>query len=196
MAVNSLNREYFLHESSFADAGCVVGKNTKIWHFTHIMSGAVVGENCNIGQNVFIASGVHIGNGVKIQNNVSLYEGVAIEDNVFLGPSCVFTNVINPRAAVERKSEYKNTLIREGASIGANATVVCGVTIGKFAFVGAGAVVTKDISDYELVVGNPSKHIGWLSEHGEKLQFDHNGLAICRATDAMYQLENNKVRKL
>ena len=175
MDVSSLNREYSIHKPSVVDAGYLVGKNTRIWYLTQIKSGSAMG------QNVFIPSTVHIENGVKIQNNVSRYEGVVIEDDVFLGSSCGFTHVMNPRAAVESISEYKTALIKEKASIGANATVVCGVTISKFAFVGAGAAVTKDTSDYELVVGNPSKCFGWMSEHGEKLCFKQNVLATCYA---------------
>ncbi len=162
---------FFIHESSYLDDGSIVGNGTKIWHFSHIMSDSVIGSNCNIGQNVVISQNVKIGNNVKIQNNVSVYSGVECEDFVFLGPSCVFTNVINPRSAIVRKEEYLKTKIKTGASIGANATIICGNTIGKFSLVGAGSVITKDVKDYALVVGNPGRQIGWISEFGEKLTF-------------------------
>ena len=164
--------DYFVHESSYADEGCRIGSGTKIWHFSHVMSGAVIGENCSIGQNANIGGRAVIGNGVKIQNNISIYDDVIIEDDVFCGPSCVFTNVINPRAFVERKNEYKQTLIKKGASIGANATIVCGVTLGKYCFAGAGCVVTKDVPDYALVYGTPAKQHGWICECGEILSDD------------------------
>lgn len=172
-----MNKNYFAHETAIIDQGCVIGSGTKIWHFSHIMSNCILGENCNIGQNVVISPDVILGNNVKVQNNVSIYTGVTCDDDVFLGPSMVFTNVINPRSAVNRKSEYMKTHVGKGASIGANATIVCGHDIGKFAFIGAGAVVTKHISDYALVVGNPARQIGWMSEYGQRLHFDEEGKA-------------------
>ena len=189
-------KNYYVHESSYVDEGAMIGEGTKIWHFSHIMSGAVVGNNCSIGQNVNISSKAVIGNNVKVQNNVSVYDSVIIEDDVFLGPSCVFTNVINPRSFVERKSEYKETVVKKGASIGANATIVCGVTIGEYALIGAGTVVTKEVLPYALVVGNPSKQIGWVSEYGHKLAFNINGFAVCKESKQRYQLENIGVKKL
>ena len=185
--------EYFKHESSYVDDGCTIGNGTKIWHFSHIMSGCTIGEDCNIGQNVVISPDVILGRNCKIQNNVSVYTGVICEDDVFLGPSMVFTNVINPRAAVSRKSEYKRTLIRRGASVGANATIVCGHTLGQYCLIGAGSVVTKDVPDFALMVGNPAKRIGWVSRHGEKLAFDAQGFATCPATGERYQLLNDAV---
>lgn len=187
---------YYVHPSSVIDEGCRIGEGTNIWHFCHVMSGAVIGKNCVLGQNVMIASNVVIGNNVKVQNNVSLYEGVVCEDDVFLGPSVVLTNVINPRSAVSRKSEYKRTLIKKGASIGANATIVCGNTIGEFAFIGAGAVVTKDVAAYALITGNPGKQTGWMSEYGHKLIFDANNRAVCKESSQEYLLENNRVKKI
>lgn len=184
----------FIHESSYVDEGCRIGAGTKIWHFSHIMAGCTIGERCNIGQNVVISPDVVLGNNCKIQNNVSVYTGVRCEDDVFLGPSMVFTNVINPRSAVSRKSEYRETIIRQGASVGANATIVCGHTLGAYCLIGAGAVVTKDVPDYALMVGNPARRIGWVSRNGEKLHFDEKGLAICPATGEHYQLENNRVK--
>ncbi len=185
--------KYEAHPTAVIDAGAVIGEGTHIWHFTHIMSQACIGKNCNIGQNVVISSGVTIGNGVKIQNNVSVYTGVTCEDDVFLGPSCVFTNVINPRSAISRKEEFRPTIIKRGASIGANATIVCGHTIGEYAMIGAGSVVTKDISPYALVVGNPSKQIGWVSEYGCKLKFDGTGKATCPESGQTYRLQGGKV---
>ena len=185
---------YFVHESSYVDEGCQIGAGTKIWHFSHIMAGCTIGERCNIGQNVVISPDVVLGNNCKIQNNVSVYTGVRCEDDVFLGPSMVFTNVINPRSAVSRKSEYRETIIRQGASVGANATIVCGHTLGAYCLIGAGSVVTKDVPDYALMVGNPARRIGWVSRNGEKLHFDENGLATCPATGEHYQLENNRVK--
>ena len=182
----------FVHASSFADSGCSIGEGTKIWHFSHIMADAEIGSFCNIGQNVFIASGVKIGDRTKIQNNVSLYTGVVCEEDVFLGPSMVFTNVMNPRAFVERKSEYRPTLIRKGASIGANATVVCGNEIGAFAFVAAGAVVTKPVPNFAMVAGVPAKHIGWMSKAGHKLHFDENNQAQCPETGENYELRDQQ----
>lgn len=185
----------YIHPTAIVDEGATLGRNTKIWHFCHIMGGAVIGDNCSLGQNVFVANSVTLGNNVKVQNNVSIYEGVTCEDDVFLGPSMVFTNVINPRSAVSRKHEYRPTYVKRGASLGANATVVCGNTIGSYAFVGAGSVVTTDIADYALVVGNPAKQRGWMSEHGEKLNFV-DGKATCPATREVYSIENEKVHKV
>ena len=184
---------YFVHESSYVDEGCEIGAGTKIWHFSHIMTGSVIGKNCNIGQNVVVSPEVILGDNVKIQNNVSIYTGVTCEDDVFLGPSMVFTNVINPRSAVNRKSEYAKTIVRKGASIGANATIVCGNNIGKYAFIGAGAVVTKEVPDYALVMGNPAKQTGWMSAFGHKLIFDKNGFATCPESNEQYKLENGRV---
>ena len=186
----------FIHPSAIVDEGAMIGEGTKIWHFSHVMSTAKLGVNCNVGQNVFVGSNVNIGSGVKIQNNVSIYSGVEIEDDCFLGPSMVFTNVTNPRSHVERKEEYKLTKVRKGCSIGANATILCGVTLGEYSFVGAGTVVTKDVSDYAVVVGNPAKQIGWMSAFGEKLNFDKNGEAICESSGEKYCLEHNQVSKL
>jgi len=184
---------YFVHESSYVDEGCEIGAGTKIWHFSHIMSHCKIGNSCNIGQNVVISPEVILGDNVKIQNNVSIYTGVICEDDVFLGPSMVFTNVINPRSAVNRKSEYAKTIVRKGASIGANATIVCGNNIGKYAFIGAGAVVTKEVPDYALVMGNPAKQTGWMSAFGHKLIFDKNGFATCPESNEQYKLENGRV---
>jgi UDP-2-acetamido-3-amino-2,3-dideoxy-glucuronate N-acetyltransferase len=191
-----LMSDYFVHPSSFVDEPCTIGKGVKIWHFSHIMAHCVIGENCNIGQNVVVSSNAVLGKNVKVQNNVSIYEGVICEDDVFLGPSMVFTNVINPRSAVIRKHEYKKTIVRKGASIGANATIICGNEIGEYALIGAGAVVTKNISAYALVVGNPAKQIGWISENGHRLNFDKNNIAVCPETKEQYQLNNNLVKKL
>ncbi len=188
--------DYFKHESAYVDEGCTIGKGTKIWHFSHIMNDCVIGENCNIGQNVVVSPQVRLGCNVKIQNNVSVYTGVICEDDVFLGPSMVFTNVLNPRSAVSRKSEYRPTIIHRGASIGANATVVCGHEIGEYALVGAGSVVTKDVKPYALVVGNPARQIGWISAHGERLEFDENGIATCPATGERYVLRDGAVTLL
>jgi len=188
------SKTYFAHETAVIDEGCEIGEGTKIWHFSHIMPNCVLGNKCNIGQNVVISPEVILGSNVKVQNNVSIYEGVTCEDDVFLGPSMVFTNVINPRSHVSRKHEYKATLVRQGASIGANATIVCGVTLGKYAFVGAGSVVTKDVPDYGLVIGNPARLTGWMSQHGEKLHFS-NGQATCPATGDKYTLTQGKVEK-
>lgn len=188
--------EYFAHETAVIDEPCQIGKGTKIWHFSHIMTNCSLGENCNIGQNVVISPDVHLGNNVKVQNNVSIYTGVNCEDDVFLGPSMVFTNVINPRSAVNRKNEYMRTTVRKGASIGANATIVCGNDIGKFAFIGAGAVVVKEVKPYALVVGNPSKQIGWISEFGHRLNFDDKGMALCPESNEKYELKNNLVSKI
>ena len=190
------NKNYFAHETAVIDDNCNIGDGTKIWHFSHIMSSCSIGKECNIGQNVVISPQVTLGNNVKVQNNVSIYTGVNCEDDVFLGPSMVFTNVINPRSAVNRKNEYMRTTVRKGASIGANATIVCGNDIGKFAFIGAGAVVVKEVKPYELVVGNPSKKIGWISEYGHRLNFDENGIAICPESKEKYELKNDLVNKL
>jgi len=187
--------DYFAHETAIIDDGCTIGKGTKIWHFSHIMQGCTIGENCNIGQNVVISPQVVLGKNVKVQNNVSVYTGVYCDDDVFLGPSCVFTNVINPRSAVNRKNEYAKTHVGKGATIGANATIVCGHDIGEYAFIGAGAVVTKHIPAYALVVGNPAKQTGWMSEYGHRLHFDEQGIAYCPESKQKYRLENNKVRK-
>ena len=189
-------KDYFVHSSSFVDSPCKIGSGTKIWHFSHIMKNSTIGKNCNIGQNVVISPHVKLGSNVKIQNNVSIYTGVICEDDVFLGPSMVFTNVINPRSGVIRKEQYMKTVVKKGASIGANATIVCGNNIGKYAFIGAGAVVTKEVPDYALVVGNPSKNIGWISEFGERLNFDSTGIAICDNTGLKYNLRNNLVSRL
>lgn len=187
---------YYVHPSSYIDAGAQIGEGAKIWHFSHIMGGAILGDQCNVGQNVFIADQVILGKNVKVQNNVSIYQGVIVEDDVFLGPSMVFTNVYNPRSAVNRKDEYRSTLVKKGASVGANATVVCGVTIGAYAFVGAGAVVKSDVPDYAIVVGVPGVIKGWMSEHGETLTFGSDGLAICSATSERYELTSGMVKKL
>lgn len=187
---------YFAHETAVIDGNCEIGNDTKIWHFSHIMSGCFIGESCNIGQNVVISPAVKLGRNVKIQNNVSVYTGVICEDDVFLGPSMVFTNVINPRSHVNRKSEYAETIVRKGASIGANATVVCGNEIGEYALIGAGAVITKLVKAYALVVGNPAKQIGWVSENGHKLHFDKTGIAICPETNQEYLLEKDIVKRI
>ena len=189
-------KKYFSHETAIIDKGCLIGKDTKIWHFSHLMTDSVVGENCNIGQNVVISPKVVLGSNVKVQNNVSIYTGVVCENDVFLGPSMVFTNVINPRSAVIRRNDYMSTIVGKGASIGANATIVCGNNIGKFSFVGAGAVVTKEVLNYSLVVGNPSKHIGWVSEYGHRLNFNDQGIGKCIESGQEYLLENNRVKKI
>lgn len=188
--------DYFAHETAIVDDGCKIGKGTKIWHFSHIMSNCVIGGNCNIGQNVVVSPEVVLGKNVKIQNNVSIYTGVTCDDDVFLGPSMVFTNVINPRSAVNRRGEYLKTHVGKGASIGANATIVCGHDIGEYAFIGAGAVVTKNIPAYSLWIGNPAKQIGWVSEYGHRLKFDSEGIAFCPETNQKYKLENNLIIKL
>ena len=187
---------FFAHESAFVDEGCTIGDGTKIWHFSHIMPNCTIGERCNIGQNVVVSADVILGSNVKIQNNVSLYTGVICEDDVFLGPSMVFTNVINPRSAVNRKEQYAKTTVKKGASIGANATIVCGHDIGAYAFIGAGAVVTKNIPDFALVVGNPARQLGWVSEYGHRLKFNDEGIAICPETNQEYQLADNKVKRI
>jgi UDP-2-acetamido-3-amino-2,3-dideoxy-glucuronate N-acetyltransferase len=187
---------YFAHETAIIDDACQIGSGTKIWHFSHLMSNCVLGLNCNLGQNVVVSPNVILGNNVKVQNNVSIYTGVICEDDVFLGPSMVFTNVMNPRSAVNRREQYTKTTVKKGASIGANATIVCGNDIGEFAFIGAGSVVTKEVPAYALVVGNPARQIGWMSENGQRLIFDENGFAICSETNEKYELNNKKVRKL
>ena len=186
---------YQAHETAVIDEGAVIGEGTKIWHFSHIMTGSTIGQSCSIGQNVVISPEVIIGNRVKIQNNVSVYTGVVCEDDVFLGPSCVFTNVINPRSAISRKDQFKQTIVERGASIGANATIVCGNRIGTYAMIGAGAVVTKDVASYALVVGNPARQIGWVSEYGHRLDFDDQGVAVCPEGDALYHLRDGLVQK-
>ncbi len=188
------NKEYFAHETAVIDEGCSIGKGTKIWHFSHIMKDALIGENCNIGQNVVVSPQVVLGKNCKIQNNVSVYTGVICEDDVFMGPSMVFTNVINPRSSVNRKSEYMKTIVKKGATFGANCTIVCGITIGEYAFIGAGAVITKDVKPYALVVGNPGKQIGWMSRYGQRLQFDKHNIALCAESGEKYILEDNNVR--
>jgi UDP-2-acetamido-3-amino-2,3-dideoxy-glucuronate N-acetyltransferase len=190
-----MSTRFFTHPTAVIDEGCQIGNDVKIWHFSHLMPGCKIGDGCNIGQNVFIASNVVLGKNVKVQNNVSLYEGVICEDDVFIGPSVVFTNVINPRSAVSRKTEYKTTLLKRGATIGANATIVCGNEIGEYAFVGAGSVVTKNIVPYALVMGNPGRQMGWMSEAGEKLQFNNAGIAICTLSNAEYLLKDGFVTK-
>ena len=191
-----MEKDYFAHESAVIDNGCKIGKGTKIWHFSHIMTGSEIGENCNIGQNVVVSPGVRLGRNVKVQNNVSIYTGVICDDDVFLGPSMVFTNVINPRSAINRKDQYGSTIVEKGASIGANATIICGIRIAKYSFIGAGAVVTKDVKPYELVVGNPARHKGWISEYGHKLVFDSSGVATCCESGDRYRLENNEVSRI
>jgi UDP-2-acetamido-3-amino-2,3-dideoxy-glucuronate N-acetyltransferase len=191
-----MEKDFFVHPSAFVDEGCTIGRGSKIWHFCHIMAQCVIGENCNIGQNVVVSPQVTLGNNVRVQNNVSIYTGVVCEDDVFLGPSMVFTNVINPRSAISRKSEYKQTYVEKGATIGANATVVCGYRIGKYAFIGAGAVVTKDVKPYALVVGNPARQTGWMSEFGHKLKFDDKGMATCLESKEVYMLTNGEVSKI
>ena len=190
------NKEYFVHESSYVDDNTTIGRNTKIWHFSHIMSDSLIGEGCNIGQNVVISPQVVIGNHVKIQNNVSVYSGVTCDDYVFLGPSCVFTNVMNPRSEVNRSGSYAKTHVGKGATIGANATIVCGHNIGEYAFIGAGAVVTKTVKPYALMVGNPAKQIGWMSSHGCRLEFEESGIAICSESKEQYKLIDNAIVKI
>ena len=187
--------DYFAHDTAVVDAGCTIGEGTKIWHFSHIMPDCNIGVQCNIGQNVVVSPEVILGDNVKVQNNVSIYTGVICEDDVFLGPSMVFTNVVNPRSAINRRGSYSKTIVKKGACIGANATIVCGHNIGKFAFIGAGAVVTKTIPDYALVVGNPARQLGWMSEFGHRLEFDKSNEAICLESNEVYILKNNEVRK-
>ncbi len=190
-----MEKQYFSHETAIVDAGCKIEEGVRIWHFSHIMSDCIIGKNCNIGQNVVVSPGVILGNNVKIQNNVSIYTGVECEDDVFLGPSMVFTNVTNPRSGVNRRGQYEKTVVKKGASIGANATIVCGHDIGEYAFIGAGSVVTKTIPAYALVVGNPARQIGWMSEFGHKLLFDDKGIAICPESNEKYELKDYKVQK-
>ena len=187
---------YYAHETALVDEGCTIGEGTKIWHFSHIMSNCTLGEKCNIGQNVVVSPGVILGNNVKVQNNVSIYTGVSCDDDVFLGPSMVFTNVINPRSAINRRDQYAKTHVGKGASIGANATIVCGHDIGAFAFIGAGAVVTKNVPDFALVVGNPARQLGWVGEYGHRLTFNDQGIAVCPESQQEYQLENNTVNRI
>jgi UDP-2-acetamido-3-amino-2,3-dideoxy-glucuronate N-acetyltransferase len=191
-----MEMDFFAHETAVIDEGCKIGKGTKIWLFSHIMTGSEIGENCNIGQNVVISPGVKLGRNVKVQNNVSVYTGVICEDDVFLGPSMVFTNIVNPRSAIKRKDQYVSTIVEKGVTIGANATIVCGIKIGRYAFIGAGAVVTRDVKPYALVVGNPARHTGWMSEYGHKLVFDNNGIASCRESGDRYRLDNNEVSRI
>lgn len=191
-----METKYFAHETAIIDEGCNIGEGTKIWHFSHIMKNCHIGENCNIGQNVVVSPEVVLGKNVKVQNNVSIYTGVICEDDVFLGPSMVFTNITNPRSAVVRRGQYEKTTVKHGASIGANATIVCGHDIGEFAFIGAGAVITKHVPDYALVVGNPARQIGWMSEYGHRLRFDENGIAECPESGEKYELNDGKVRKI
>lgn len=191
-----MEKEYFAHPTAVIDEGCTIGKGTKIWHFTHIMTGCEIGENCNLGQNVVVSPGVRLGRNVKVQNNVSIYTGVICEDDVFLGPSMVFTNILNPRSAIVRRDQYIATLVKKGASIGANATIICGHTIGEYSMVGAGAVVTKDVMPYALVVGNPARQVGWVSEYGHRLHFDENGIAVCPESGQKYKLEQDLIRKI
>ncbi|MGB8491910.1 MAG: acyltransferase [Bacteroidales bacterium] len=191
-----MENEFFAHETAVIDEGSRIGKGTKIWHFSHIMNGAEIGENCNIGQNVVVSPGVRLGRNVKVQNNVSIYTGVICEDDVFLGPSMVFTNILNPRSAIIRRDSYVATLVEKGASVGANSTIICGNTIGRYAFVGAGAVVTKSVKPYALVVGNPARQTGWMSEYGHKLKFDENGIAVCPESAERYRLQNESVSKI
>ncbi len=191
-----MEKEYFAHGTAVIDDGCKIGKGTKIWHFSHIMNGSEIGENCNIGQNVVVSPGVRLGKNVKVQNNVSIYTGVICDDDVFLGPSMVFTNIINPRSEIIRKDSYQTTVVEKGASIGANSTIICGIIIGRYAFIGAGAVVTKDVKPYALVVGNPARQAGWMSEFGHKLIFDNKGFAVCPESGDRYRLENGLVSKI
>lgn len=187
---------FYAHPTAVIDEGCTIGNGTRIWHFSHIMPGCVIGENCNIGQNVVVSPDVVLGSNVKVQNNVSIYTGVYCEDDVFLGPSMVFTNVINPRSAIKRKNQYAKTVVKKGATIGANATIICGHDIGRFAFIGAGAVVTKTVPDYALVIGNPARQVGWMSEFGHKLKFDKDGIAICEESNEQYKLQNGIVSRV
>lgn len=191
-----MEKDYFAHETAVIDEGCKIGKGTRIWHFSHIMKGAEVGERCNIGQNVVVSPGVQLGRNVKVQNNVSIYSGVICDDDVFLGPSMVFTNVINPRSRIIRKDSFLPTIVEKGASIGANSTIICGTIIGRYAFIGAGSVVTKDVKPYALVMGNPARQTGWMSEYGHKLAFDSKGFAVCPESEERYHLENGYVSKI
>lgn len=194
--MNVTSNKYFAHETAVIDEGCIIGNGTKIWHFSHIMPNCTIGENCNLGQNVVVSPGVVLGNNVKVQNNVSIYTGVTCDNDVFLGPSMVFTNVTNPRSAVNRREQYAKTHVGEGASIGANATIVCGHNIGKFAFIGAGAVVTKNVPAYALVIGNPSRQVGWMSEYGHRLDFNEENIAKCPESNQVYKLSNGLVSRV
>ena len=187
---------YFAHETAVIDGNCQIGEGTKIWHFSHVMSNSVMGKNCNLGQNVVVSPNVVLGNNVKVQNNVSIYSGVNCEDDVFLGPSMVFTNIINPRSAVVRRDQYIETLVKKGASIGANATIICGNTIGSYSLIGAGSVITKDVPNYALIIGNPGKQIGWVSEYGHRLQFNKDFKATCPESGELYELKNDKVKRI
>ena len=189
-------RDYFAHETAVIDKGCQIGKGTHIWHFSHVMPGARIGNNCNLGQNVFVASDVILGDNVKVQNNVSIFTGVICEDDVFLGPSMVFTNIVNPRSAVVRKHKYVKTLVGRGASIGANATIICGNKLGAYSFIGGGAVITREVPPYALVLGNPGRQAGWMSEYGQRLDFDENNRAVCHESGEEYSLEDGMVKKL
>jgi UDP-2-acetamido-3-amino-2,3-dideoxy-glucuronate N-acetyltransferase len=189
-------KNYFVHPSSVVEEGAIIGKGTKVWHFCHVMKDAVIGEECNLGQNTVVSPEVILGNNVKVQNNVSIYTGVVCEDDVFLGPSVVFTNINNPRSAIIRRGQYLKTIVKKGASLGANSTIICGHTIGEFAFVGAGAVVTRDVPAYALVLGNPAKQTGWMSEYGHRLKFDAKGIAICPESKQEYKLEGKKVKRI
>ncbi|NLN31433.1 MAG: N-acetyltransferase [Bacteroidales bacterium] len=191
-----MDKEFFAHETAVIDEGCKIGAGTKIWHFSHVMTGAEIGQNCSLGQNVVVSPGVRLGKNVKVQNNVSIYTGVICDDDVFLGPSMVFTNIVNPRSRIVRRDSYVTTVVERGASIGANATIVCGNTIGRYAFIGAGAVVTRDVRPYALVVGNPARQTGWMSEYGHKLDFDPKGFAVCPESGERYRLENDTVSKI
>lgn len=191
-----MEKDYFVHETAVIDSPCEIGAGTKIWHFSHIMSNSKMGENCNLGQNVVVSPEVVLGKNVKVQNNVSIYTGVVCEDDVFIGPSVVFTNIVNPRSAINRRDQYIATRVEKGASIGANATIICGNTIGQYAFIGAGTVVTKDVSPYALVVGNPARQVGWMSEYGHPLEFQSNGIAVCKESGQEYELNENEVRKI
>jgi len=191
-----MEKDYFAHETAVIDQGCFIGKGTKIWHFSHIMSGSEIGENCNIGQNVVISPGVRLGRNVKVQNNISVYTGVICEDDVFLGPSMVFTNIINPRSAIIRRDSYIKTIVEKGATIGANATIICGNRIGRYSFIGAGSVVTKDVKSYALVLGNPAKQTGWMSEYGHRLNFNEEGIAVCPESGEKYTIKDGTVSKI
>ena len=191
-----MKKEYFAHETAVIDDGCIIGKGTRIWHFSHIMTGCEIGEGCSLGQNVVVSPGVKLGKNVKVQNNVSIYTGVICEDDVFLGPSMVFTNIVNPRSAIVRRDKYMSTIVEKGATIGANATIICGHRIGRYAFIGAGAVVTREVKPYALVVGNPARQTGWMSEYGHRLSFNDDGIAVCPESGEKYRLENGNVSKI
>jgi len=191
-----MKKEYFAHETAVIDDGCIIGKGTRIWHFSHIMTGCEIGEGCSLGQNVVVSPGVKLGKNVKVQNNVSIYTGVICEDDVFLGPSMVFTNIVNPRSAIVRRDKYMSTIVEKAATIGANATIICGHRIGRYAFIGAGAVVTREVKPYALVVGNPARQTGWMSEYGHRLSFNDDGIAVCPESGEKYRLENGNVSKI